>query len=244
MSWFTHAFRARRSLRASALAASCAALLAASLCGPAQAATETRGVADFDQVVFAVPGELSIQQGPRETLILDAEPAVLRKITTEIHGRRLLIGLAPGRTETQQPIRMKLGVRTLLAFESRTAGAISIGPLSSESLALALAGGGSIRLDRLENARSLDVRITGAGEVAIDGGKVMAQQLAIAGMGTYVAPKLDSERAQVAIDGNGDVQLAASSTLAVRIGGIGHVRYHGDPAVTRSIQGIGSIEKD
>jgi hypothetical protein len=73
---------------------------------------------------------------------------------------------------------------------------------------------------------------------------VTAQQLAIAGMGSYVAPKLDSEHAQVAISGNGDVQLAASSTLAVRIGGVGNVRYHGDPAVTRSIQGIGSIEKD
>jgi hypothetical protein len=169
---------------------------------------------------------------------------VLRKITTEVHGRRLLIGFVPGRIETQQPIRMKLGVRTLRAFESRTTGTIGIGPLTGDSLALVLAGGGSIRLDRLEEARSLDVRITGAGEVAIGGGKVQAQQLAISGMGSYVAPKLDSERAQVAIDGSGNVQLAASSTLAVRIGGVGNVRYRGVPAVTRSIQGIGSIEKD
>ena len=244
MSWFTHAFTAWPSLRASALAASCAALVAATLCAPAQAANETRSVADFDEVVLAVPGEVSIKQGQRETLTLEAEPAVLRKITTEVHGRRLLIGLAPGRIETQQPIRMNLGVRTLRAFESRTGGAISIGPLTGDSLALVLAGGGSIRLDRLEDALRLDVRITGAGDVAIEGGKVKAQQLAITGIGTYVAPKLASERAQVAIDGNGNVQLAASSTLAVRIGGVGNVRYHGDPAVTRSIQGIGSIEKD
>ena len=88
------------------------------------------------------------------------------------------------------------------------------------------------------------MRITGAGDVAVAGGKVKAQQLAITGMGSYVAPKLASERAQVAIDGNGNVQLAASSALAVRIAGVGHVRYRGDPAVTRSIQGIGSIEKD
>jgi hypothetical protein len=244
MSWFTHASPARRSPRASALAASCATLVVATFSGPAQAATETRSVANFDEVVFAVAGEVNIQQGPRETLTLEAEPAVLRKITTEIHGRRLLIGVAPGGIDTQQPIRMKLGVRTLRAFESRTTGAISIGALSSDSLALVLAGGGSIRLDRLENARSLEVQITGTGDVAIGGGKVTAQQLAISGIGNYVAPKLASERAQVAIDGSGDVQLAASSTLAVRIGGIGHVRYHGDPAVKRSIQGIGSIEKD
>lgn len=240
MSWFTHAFPSGRSLRAAA----CAAVLAATLSEPAQAATETRSVADFDEVVFAVAGEVSIEQGPRETLTLEAEPAVLRKITTEIQGRRLLIGLAPGRIETQQPIRMKLGVRTLRGFESRTAGAISIGPLRGDALSLVLAGGGSIRLDRLENARTLDVRITGAGDVAVGGGKVVAQQLAITGMGSYAAPKLASERAEVAIDGNGEVQLAASTTLAVRIGGVGHVRYHGDPEVTRSIRGIGSIEKD
>lgn len=244
MSWFTRLFPARRQRRASALAAGSAAVLAATLAGPAQAATETRGVAGFDEVVFAVAGELSIEQGPRETLTLEAEPAVLRKITTEVQGRRLLIGLAPGRIETQQPIRMKLGVRALRAFESRTAGEIRIGPLRSDALALVLAGGGSIRLDRLEDARSLDVRITGAGEVAVGGGKVVAQQLAITGMGSYSAPRLASERAEVAIDGNGEVRLAASTTLAVRIGGVGHVRYHGDPVVTRAIRGIGTIEKD
>lgn len=244
MNWFTHAFPQPRSLRAAALAAGCAAFLAATPSGPARAATETRSVADFDEVVFAVAGDVRVEQGPRESLTLEAEPAVLRKITTEVRDRRLLIGLAPGRVETKQPIRMKLGVQTLRAFESRTAGEISIGPLRSDTLALVLAGSGSIRLERLDNARSLDVRITGAGDVAVGGGKVAAQQLAIAGSGTYSAPKLASERADVAIDGNGEVQLAASTTLAVRIGGVGNVRYHGDPAVTRSIRGIGSVEKE
>jgi hypothetical protein len=207
-------------------------------------ATETRNVADFDTVVLAVPGEVSIEQGPRETLTLECESAVLRKLTTEVHGRQLFIGVASGRIETQQPIRIKLGVRTLRALESRAPSAISTGPLRTDSLSLLMAGGGSIRVDRLDNAQSLNVRITGAGDVVIGGGKVGAQQLAIAGMGTYSAPKLASTSADVAIDGNGEVQLAASTTLAVRIGGVGHVRYHGDPAVTRSIRGIGSIEKD
>jgi hypothetical protein len=227
-----------------ALAAACAVLVAVTLSGPAQGATETRGVADFDEVVFDVPGEVNIKQGSHETLTLEAEPAVLRKITTAVHGRRLLIGLAPGRIETQQPIRLQLGVRTLRSLESRNAGAIGIGALRSDALALVMAGASTIRLDQLDNARSLDVRITGAGAVAVGGGKVVAQKVAIAGMGTYSAPKLISERAEVAIDGNGEVQLAANNTLAVRIAGVGHVRYHGNPAVTRSISGVGLIEKD
>ena len=227
-----------------ALATGWAVALAAALCGPAQAATETRHVADFDEVVFALAGEVSIEQGSRETLVVEAEPAVLRKITTEIRNRRLFIGLAPGRIETREPIRMKLGVQNLRAFESRTAGVIRIGALRCDTLALVLAGGGAMRLDRLDNARTLDVRISGAGDIAVVGGKVALQQLAITGSGSYVAPGLTSERAEVAIDGSGDVQLAASTALAVRIGGVGHVRYRGDPAVTRSIRGIGSVEKD
>jgi hypothetical protein len=244
MDGFTHSLPQPGPVRASVLATGWAAILAACLCGPAHAATENRSVANFDEVVIDVAGDVRVDQGPRETLAVEAEPAVLRKITTEVHARRLVIGLAPGRVETQQPIRLKLGVRTLRAFESRTIGAVSIGPLNSEQLALVLAGGGSIRLDRLVNGRNLDVRITGAGDVAVADGKVTAQKVDIAGMGSYLAPKLASERADVAIDGNGEVQLAASTALAVRIGGVGHVHYLGNPAVTRSIEGVGSIEKD
>lgn len=217
-------------------------LAATGLAHAAQTLTETRSVADFDTVVFAVPAEVSIEQGQREALVVESEPAVLRQITSEVHGRQLLVGV-DGRVETRQPIRIKLGVRTLRQVESRAPAAISTGPLRSESLAMVLAGGGSMRIARLDASR-LAIRINGAGDIDIGGGSVKAQQLAIAGMGSYSAPRLASESADVAIEGNGRVQLAASNTLAVRIGGIGNVRYHGDPAVTRSIRGIGSIEKD
>ncbi|WP_418127872.1 head GIN domain-containing protein [Variovorax sp. KK3] len=236
--------QARGPQRASARAARWAMALAATLAGLAQAATETRSVAGFDEVVFAVAGEVRIEQGGTESLSLEAEPAVLRKITTEVQGRRLVIALAPGRIETQQPIRTRIAVRALRSFESRTAGDIRIGPLRSDALTLALSGGGSIRLDRLDDAQRLDVRIAGAGDVAVDGGRVAAQQLAITGMGRYAAPRLASERAEVVIDGNGEAQLAASRALAVRISGVGHVRYLGEPAITRDVRGIGTIEKD
>ncbi|MEJ8847794.1 head GIN domain-containing protein [Variovorax rhizosphaerae] len=244
MNFLPPAFPARRLSRTAALAAGCAAILAATFSGQAQAETESRNVADFDEVVFSVAGEVRIEQGGRESLSIEAEPKVLRKITTEVRDRRLVIGLSQGKVETDQPIRMKLAVRNLKSFESRTTGEIGIGALRGDTLALVLAGGGSIRLDRLETARSLDVRIAGAGEVTVGGGKVTAQKLSITGSGTYVAPKLASESADITISGNGEVQLAASARLDVRISGIGNVRYHGNPAITRSIQGIGSIEKD
>lgn len=109
--------------------------------------------------------EVQIEQGARETLTLDAEAAMLPKITTEVRSRRLEISAVPGRVETTRPIRVKLGARSLRAFESRGAGTVRVGPLSSDSLA----------------AQSLNVRTAGAGDVSVDRGQVAAQKVAIAG---------------------------------------------------------------
>jgi hypothetical protein len=243
---FTHGVR--RLLHAAALAAGCSLLLAAPISARAQTglgtATETRSVAGFDTVVLAVPADVSIEQGTRESLTLEAEPAVLRRMTSEVSNRRLLIGVAPEGISTRQPIRIRLEVRELRAVESRAPGSIRIGALRSDTLLLVLAGGGRLSVTRLDDALSLEVRITGAGNVAIGGGRVKAQQLAVSGAGTYSAPRLSSEHADVAIQGHGEVQLAASRTLAVRVAGVGSVRYHGDPDITRSVSGIASIEKD
>lgn len=210
---------------------------------PAQAATESRSVAGFDAVVLEVPGELQIEHGASEALTLDAEPAVLRLITVEVRDRRLRIGLAPGRVETHQPIRMRLAVRGLRNFESRTAAEVRIDAVQGDAASLALAGGGTVRVERMK-ALDLTVRIAGAGDISIAEGSVKSQHIGISGMGGYVAPAVDCERADVAIDGNGRARLAAARQLDVRIGGVGQVRYRGEPVVTQSIRGIGTVEKD
>lgn len=210
---------------------------------PVRAAEEDRSVAGFDSVVLEVAGELQLGQGPRESLAVEAEPAVLRMIVTEVRDRQLRIGLRAGRVETREPIRFRLAVRELRAFESRTAATVTTGPLRAGALLLALSGGGAIHVTRLE-ALALTVRLAGAGQVSIGGGSVQAQQIELTGIGTYAAPALDCERSDVSIEGNGQVRLAAARSLNVRIGGVGQVRYRGDPALTRSIRGIGTVEKD
>ena len=210
---------------------------------PAHAETESRKVSGFDAVLLELPGELRVTQGKRESLTLEAEPAVLRKIVTEVHEGRLRIGLAPGRIETRQPIRITLELRHLRALESRAAAAIVAGPLRADTLTLVLTSGGPVRFEQLD-LRDLTVSMAGAGDVGVDSGRISTQRIAIAGVGRYVAPALACEQAEVAIQGNGQVRLAASSRLDVRISGVGQVRYRGEPAVTQSIQGVGTVEKD
>jgi len=130
-----------------------------------------------------------------------------------------------------------------LAVVGRTAADVRIDAMQGDTASLALAGGGALRVERMK-AQDLTVRIAGAGDISIAEGSVTTQHIGISGMGGYVAPALDCERADVAIDGNGRVRLAAARQLDVRIGGVGQVRYRGEPVVTQSIRGIGTVEKD
>jgi putative autotransporter adhesin-like protein len=215
-------------------------LMACSVALAAATATEVRELAAFDEVVWDAVGELVVEPSQRERLSIEAEPAVLRKIVAEVSERRLRIGFGPGSIQTRHPIRFRLETRQLAALETRGSGSVRIAALSTPKLSLALDGSGDIQLAQL-NARSLEVRMAGAWNVAIAGGQVDSQRVAIDGSGTYAALRLASRHAEVSIGGSGEVRVAASERLQAGIAGSGEVLYRGHPQIVRSITGAGSV---
>ena len=203
-------------------------------------ASEERAVSGFDTVVWDATGELLIEQTNREHLTVEAEPAVLAKIITEVRDRRLHIRFGPGPVQTQQPIRFRLELKSLAALETRGSGAVRIGALSTPALSLRLAGSEEMHLARLV-ARTLDARLDGAGELTIDGGQVDSQRVVITGAANYAAFGLASRHADVAIDGSGELRVTVAERLAARIGGSGAVLYRGRPQVTQVVTGAGEI---
>jgi Putative auto-transporter adhesin, head GIN domain len=203
-------------------------------------ATETREVSDFDAIAWTGVGEMSIEQTGRERLILEAEPAVLRKIVAQVRERRLSIGFAPGGFQTRLPIRFRLEVKALQAFESHGSGDARIGPLTTDRLNLLLSGSGGVQLARL-TARTLRARIEGSSDLGIAAGRVESQQIAIAGSGDYQAGALVSDHAEVRIDGSGSASLHALATLNARVDGSGDVEVRGKPALTQRVSGSGSV---
>lgn len=231
--------RSRRELLHGVIAVA-AGFIAARRSFAASTTVETRDVSGFDQVVWTGPGEMSIEQTNREHLTIEAEPAVLRKIVTEVRANRLWIGFAPGNVATQLPIRFRLEVKSLNAFETRGSGDTRIGALKSNRLALLLAGSGDVRLDRLDSI-SLDVRIAGSGNVEVGGGRVDLQRIVVEGSGDVATPRLASREADAAIEGSGSITLAVDRRLAARIAGSGDIRYVGAPSISQRVTGSGSV---
>jgi len=232
----------RRTWLAGAIAAVVGLGTCASRPSAAGTAIEQRQVSGFEAVVWDGVGELSIEQTGRERLSVEAEPAVLAKIVTEVRQRRLWIGFAPGRVETRQPIRFRLELKTLAALETRGSGTVRIGPLATAALSLRLAGSDELRLAQLK-ARTLDVRLDGSGDVTIDGGQVDSQRVVIAGAASYAALRLVSREADVAIDGSGELRVAVTERLSARITGSGDVLFVGHPRVVQTVTGAGEVRR-
>ena len=167
-------------LRGLMLASAVAALTCAMAVAGSETVRERREVVGFDQVVLRTVGDLYIEQGESEALIVEAEPRVLPKVRAVVKDRTLVIDLTDN-VSTQQPLRYHLRVKGLRAIVSEASGEISVGRLQTEQLDVLLNGSGTLKVAGLV-ARRLRLRMTGSAEVSVSGA-VQEQLVSIEGSG-------------------------------------------------------------
>lgn len=205
--------------------------------------TEERPAAAFDRIEWNAVGELIVEQTGSERVTVQAEAEVLPKVITEVRQRTLHVRLAPGRLQTRQAIRVRVGVRTLQVLRTLGAGEVHVaGALSADALELDLGAAGGVLVDELV-ARRLALRMRGAGDVTIARGRVDEQTVSIEGSGGYIAASLASRRSSVRIAGSGNAQVAVREDLLAQIVGSGEIGYLGDPVTRQEISGAGRVSR-
>ena len=183
---------------------------------------ETRAVSGFTAVELSSFGDLQIEQTGTESLFVEAAPDVLPKLTSDVSGGVLRLGVAPGTAiDDARGVVYRLTVATLDS--------------------VVVSGAGDVTASNLQADR-LTVGIDGAGDVTLDG-TVGSQVVTVEGAGDYDGENLQSTDAEITIDGAGDAVVRVSGRLDVAIRGVGSVEYIGDPQVTQSVTGAGSVER-
>ena len=183
---------------------------------------ETRAVSGLTAVELSSFGDLQIEQTGTESLSVEAAPDVLPKLTSDVSRGVLRLGVAPGTSiDDARGVVYRLTVATLDG--------------------LVVSGAGDVTASNLRADR-LTVGIDGAGDVTL-GGTVGSQVVTVDGAGDYDGENLQSTDAEVTIDGAGDVVVRVSGRLDVAIRGVGSVEYIGNPQVTQSVSGAGSVER-
>ena len=211
--------------------------------------TEKREVSDFNQINLRGYGELFITQGEQESLTIQADEDVLPTIKTSVDDGELRIDIITDWVEKissfftrgiyGQRIRFDLTVKELTNLEIIGAARVKVKGLQSEEFAVKLGGAADITIDSLKTKR-LKAELPGAGMLKI-AGKTTDQSVIVSGAGTYEAPHLESQSADIQLTGLGKATVWAVEELDATLIGLGSIEYYGDPKVTKSIQGLGSV---
>lgn len=202
-------------------------------------AREQRPVAHIERVMLRAIGDLEVTQGTRERLVIEAERALLPRISSHVKNGVLTFDIQGGEFATRHPVRYLLTVKNLKAIDTRGSGDIVARQLRGSTLDLNLAGSGNASVHALDT-RQLTVRIISSADVSVDG-HATRQAVSIEGSGDYDASRLPSDQATVAISGAGNAVVRVKNHLRARISGSGEIRYHGKPTLDGAVTGAGEI---
>jgi hypothetical protein len=203
-----------------------------------------RPVSNFNAISLSGMGDLKIELGDEEKLIIQAEDNILEYIEIDVKGGVLSIGFRSGfRLNPQAPINYFLTVKALDSIAVSGLGKVDAPALQASNFKVQISGSGSVELKGLK-ASQLDVQISGLGNLAIGEGKVEQQSIDISGSGDYRSQELQSASADLEISGLGNATVWVDDRLSVKISGSGVVEYAGDPQEIESeISGAGKLEK-
>ncbi|RPJ44520.1 MAG: hypothetical protein EHM21_10175 [Chloroflexi bacterium] len=216
--------------------------------GPVEEAPASEVISGIRRLSFRSLGEITILQGEREGLEIEASEAMKERIRCEVRGNTLTIRLEQDwldwlnpRFWNIGPIRYTLTARNLEAVDAAGLGNMLIDGIATRRLDLAHSGTGNVTVRRLE-AEELSARQAGLGNIEVDG-QVSRQTVDLTGTGSYHAQRLESRMASVRLSGLGSAVVRVSDTLDAQVSGTGSIEYFGNPRVSQRVSGLGSVRR-
>ena len=211
---------------------------------------ERREVGAFHAVELRYFGQVILHHGETCALEIEGDPDVVPKVHAEVRDETLVLEVGENWLErltsglllvANRPLRYHVTLPRLSSVSVAGSGEIDGGEWRGEQLRLRISGQAEVRLDGLAY-EVVDAVISGRGELRL-AGEADRALLTISGSAEIAAPELALRHAEIKINGQGNVEVRAAERLDVRIAGIGHVRYHGDPTVKQVISGAGTVER-
>jgi hypothetical protein len=183
---------------------------------------QTRAVGAFDKIESGGAFDIVVNAtAPATSVVVEASPSVIDKITTEVHDGTLEIGEKSGTYDgNTSKLTVTIGVKSLTALKMGGAGTATVSNLHGGNFSVEMSGAGSVRL---------------AGTTGIF-------SASLNGAANLDATALKARSATVSISGTGSAKVWASNSLTADVSGVGSVTYFGHPAhVQRQVSGVGSI---
>ncbi|MGE5374804.1 MAG: head GIN domain-containing protein [Bacteroidota bacterium] len=208
--------------------------------------TETREPGAFDAIAVEYPGaEITVEQGDKEVVEIEADDNLLPQLSTEVLSGTLTIKNVETDWKTtvnpSKPVKINIVVRDLSEIIlSAPVGDLKVNDLQAGTLKLVVSGGAQVRLNGIQ-VSVLDSVLSGAGDIQASG-TAEELKLVLSGLGDFNAADLQSNKANIELSGMGGATVRVEDDLAATITGAGSIHYFGNPHVEQSINGAGSVK--
>lgn len=204
--------------------------------------SKTYNIGEFTKIYMEGGYKVYLIQGNENSVKVKAsDDDVFDYIQIKNYGDELTIDLEPDHFDFD---RIVLYITFKNLEKLRIEGGVKLetkGYLDLDDFEMYVAGGAKIEL----NMKAKDVEIVGEGGVLFElDGVARSLDIKISGAGHVDAEELKTKDVNFKIEGVGTGSVYATETLFAKIEGVGRVKYHGDPKVTKSIDGLGSVSRD
>ena len=190
--------------------------------GSGKVVTETRNVSGFDGLIVNETGNVIVDQTGTESLTITTDDNLLQYITTEVRGGKLVIEFKPGLIfDNVKELTFNIGAKNLNSIEADGAANVQGKNIVTEKLSVKLNGASAVTLS----------------------GTATEQDVVLNGTSVYNGAELATQRVQVTDDGMGAAIVRVSDQLNAIVNGLGGIEYIGNPQVTKSTNGLGTVRQ-
>jgi len=188
--------------------------------GSGNLTTETRATSHFSKVNSEGVFEVTITQGPSQTLEITADNNILNQVKTRVVNDELHLYLDDNYNYRDLTIQVDI--------------------IATNLNSLVNSGVGNIYANEVNDNGTFTIDNSGTGDILI-GGSAPNLNIINEGSGDILAFDFYVEHCSVEIEGSGSVETSCSETLTVDIAGSGDVYYKGIPSIDTTISGSGNI---
>lgn len=211
-----------------------------SIAGSGQLKTTSTPAKGVKAVKFFGFGQLDIHQGNSENLRITTDDNLLPHLGISLQGDVLTLDQKSGaHLKPSKDIDYKLTLKALERLDWSGAGKISLSDIHGKRLLVLAAGAGQIQLSGLQMEQfTLDL---GGAVHLVASGQVRSLTVMGSGAGNLDAKALQAETVTLKMSGTGNAAVNATTTLDAHLSGVGSVTYAGNPKVSKTITGVGTI---
>lgn len=199
-------------------------------------------VGDFSEVYIEGGYRIHLIQGDENKVVVKASDSdVFDYLQVKEWNNELRIDIEPDHLEFD---RIALYITFKDMEKLHIEGGVKLyteGYLDLNDFDMHVAGGAKIEME----LKAEDVKIVGEGGVLFElKGVAKSLDVKISGAGHVDADDLKVKDATIKIEGVGTGSVHATETLYAKIEGVGKIKYKGNPQVTKDIDGVGSVTRN